>query len=117
MGLVSNGLAAMTGLLTIDDEVLEVNSIEVTGKTLDQVTDMMVANATNLIITVKPASQKNNIQKSYKSDPRYQTATLSSSQGGQQQHHQSDSDSDGDEVRDLSSFQPPPPPSTEKLTI
>ena len=35
--LVSNGLAAMTGLLAIDDEVLEVNSIEVTGKTLDQV--------------------------------------------------------------------------------
>ena len=27
----------MTGLLAIDDEVLEVNSIEVTGKTLDQV--------------------------------------------------------------------------------
>ena len=35
--LVSNGLAAMTGLLAIDDEVLEVNSIDVTGKTLDQV--------------------------------------------------------------------------------
>lgn len=27
----------MTGLLAVDDEVLEVNSIEVTGKTLDQV--------------------------------------------------------------------------------
>ena len=35
--LVPNGLAAMTGLLAVDDEVLEVNSIEVTGKTLDQV--------------------------------------------------------------------------------
>ena len=35
--LVANGLAAMTGLLAVDDEVLEVNSIEVTGKTLDQV--------------------------------------------------------------------------------
>ena len=57
---------------------------------------MMVANATNLIITVKPASQKNNIQKSYKSDPRYQQSNLTN------QHHGSDSDSDGDEVRDLS---------------
>lgn len=64
--LVPNGLAAMTGLLAVDDEVLEVNSIEVTGKTLDQVTDMMVANSANLIITVKPASQKNNISKNYK---------------------------------------------------
>ena len=32
---------------------------------------MMVANAANLIITVKPASQKNNIQKNYKADPKY----------------------------------------------
>ena len=33
------------------------NAIEVLGKSLDQVTDMMVANSQNLIITVKPASQ------------------------------------------------------------
>jgi len=72
-----------------------------------QVTDMMVANATNLIITVKPASQKNNIQKSYKSDPRYQQSNLTN------QHHGSDSDSDGDEVRDLSQH----PDQSEKLTI
>lgn len=32
-------------------QVLEVNGIDVNGKTLDQVTDMMVANAHNLIIT------------------------------------------------------------------
>lgn len=83
----------------------------------------MVANATNLIITVKPASQKNNIQKSYKSDPRYQTSQAGGGAAQHQHHHQSDSDSDGDEVRDLSSFQPqqqqqppPPPPSTEKNT-
>jgi len=31
---------------------------QVTGKTLDQVTDMMVANAHNLIVTVKPANQR-----------------------------------------------------------
>ncbi|KAJ9582702.1 hypothetical protein L9F63_022943, partial [Diploptera punctata] len=45
-------------LLAVNDEVLEVNGIEVNGKTLDQVTDMMVANSSNLIITVKPANQR-----------------------------------------------------------
>ncbi|KAJ8004703.1 hypothetical protein DPEC_G00139060 [Dallia pectoralis] len=59
--LVPGGLAESTGLLAINDEVLEVNGIEVTGKALDQVTDMMVANSHNLIITVKPVSQHNNI--------------------------------------------------------
>jgi len=94
--LVSNGLAAMTGLLAIDDEVLEVNSIEVTGKTLDQVTDMMVANAANLIITVKPASQKNNIQKNYKADPKYPKHVEGS-----------DSESDEDQVQEISTPQKP----------
>ena len=42
--LVPNGLAAMTGLLAVDDEVLEVNSIEVTGKTLDQVGHVAILN-------------------------------------------------------------------------
>lgn len=55
--LVPGGLAEGTGLLAVNDEILEVNGIEVIGKTLDQVTDMMVANSQNLIITVKPASQ------------------------------------------------------------
>ncbi|XP_059486208.1 partitioning defective protein 6 [Neocloeon triangulifer] len=55
--LVPGGLAESTGLLAVNDEVLEVNGIEVSGKTLDQVTDMMVANSSNLIITVKPANQ------------------------------------------------------------
>jgi len=35
--LVPGGLAESTGLLAVDDEVLEVNGIEVNGKTLDQV--------------------------------------------------------------------------------
>jgi partitioning defective protein 6 len=71
--LVPGGLAESTGLLAVNDEVLEVNGIEVTGKTLDQVTDMMVANSSNLIITVKPVNQRNNIanregsQRSHKS--------------------------------------------------
>lgn len=55
--LVPGGLAEGTGLLAVNDEILEVNGIDVTGKSLDQVTDMMVANSHNLIITVKPAQQ------------------------------------------------------------
>ncbi|KAM9445949.1 partitioning defective 6 homolog beta [Clarias gariepinus] len=59
--LVPGGLAESTGLLAVNDEVLEVNGIEVAGKSLDQVTDMMIANSHNLIITVKPANQRNNV--------------------------------------------------------
>lgn len=59
--LVKGGLAESTGLLGVNDEILEVNSIDVAGKSLDQVTDMMVANSHNLIVTVKPANQRNNV--------------------------------------------------------
>ncbi|XP_067906336.1 par-6 family cell polarity regulator gamma a [Heterodontus francisci] len=62
--LVPGGLAESTGLLAVNDEVLEVNGIEVMGKTLDQVTDMMIANSHNLIITVKPVNQRNNVNRS-----------------------------------------------------
>lgn len=62
--MVPGGLADSTGLLAVNDEVLEVNGIEVSGKSLDQVTDMMVANSHNLIITVKPANQRNNVVRS-----------------------------------------------------
>lgn len=55
--LVPGGLAESTGLLSVNDEVLEVNGIEVSGKSLDQVTEMMVANSQNLIVTVKPVYQ------------------------------------------------------------
>ncbi|VDP34238.1 unnamed protein product [Echinostoma caproni] len=54
-----DGIAYGTGLLAEDDEIIEVNGIEVYGKTMDQVTDMMVANSSNLIITVRPADQTN----------------------------------------------------------
>lgn len=54
--LVPGGLAEGTGLLSVNDEIIEVNGIETLGKTIDQVTDMMVANSQNLIITVKPSS-------------------------------------------------------------
>ncbi|XP_046869746.1 partitioning defective 6 homolog beta [Hypomesus transpacificus] len=59
--MVPGGLAESTGLLAVNDEVLEVNGIEVAGKSLDQVTDMMIANSHNLIVTVKPANQRNNV--------------------------------------------------------
>ncbi|XP_030645163.1 par-6 family cell polarity regulator gamma b [Chanos chanos] len=62
--MVPGGLAESTGLLAVNDEVLEVNGIEVTGKTLDQVTDMMIANSHNLIVTVKPVNQRNNVVRS-----------------------------------------------------
>ncbi|CAG0904562.1 unnamed protein product [Cyprideis torosa] len=56
--IVPGGLAESTGLLEVNDEVLEVNGIEVAGKSLDQVTDMMMANSANLIITTRPANQQ-----------------------------------------------------------
>ncbi|XP_016404681.1 partitioning defective 6 homolog beta-like [Sinocyclocheilus rhinocerous] len=62
--MVPGGLAESTGLLAVNDEVLEVNGIEVSRKSLDQVTDMMIANSHNLIITVKPANQRNNVVRS-----------------------------------------------------
>ncbi|XP_029023188.1 par-6 family cell polarity regulator gamma b [Betta splendens] len=62
--LVPGGLAESTGLLAVNDEVLEVNGIEVSGKSLDQVTDMMIANSHNLIVTVKPVNQRNNVVRS-----------------------------------------------------
>ena len=39
--LVPGGLAEMTGLLSVNDEVLEVNGIDVYGKTLDQVKSLV----------------------------------------------------------------------------
>ena len=38
--LVPGGLAEMTGLLAVDDEIIEVNGIEVMGKSLDQVCEL-----------------------------------------------------------------------------
>lgn len=99
--LVPGGLAESTGLLAVNDEVLEVNGIEVNGKTLDQVTDMMVANSSNLIITVKPANQRT------LAPPRRGSFSRNSQlSGGSHQSHQTtnsdDNDQDDqDEVRDL----------------
>uniref|UniRef100_A0A914DII0 PDZ domain-containing protein n=1 Tax=Acrobeloides nanus TaxID=290746 RepID=A0A914DII0_9BILA len=78
--LVEGGLAESTGLLAVNDEVLEVNGIDVQGKTLDQVTDMMVANAQNLIITTKPANQRNTLQRG--AHQRISASTNQSDAGG-----------------------------------
>ncbi|XP_054275047.1 partitioning defective protein 6 [Macrosteles quadrilineatus] len=106
--LVPGGLAESTGLLAVNDEVIEVNGIEVAGKTLDQVTDMMVANSWNLIITVKPANQRTvaprrgsfsrNSQLSSGSQQSAQSATTTGSD---------DDTYDRDEVVDLMSAETP----------
>ena len=111
--LVPGGLAESTGLLAVNDEVLEVNGIEVAGKSLDQVTDMMVANSSNLIITVKPANQRTlmtprrgsfsrNSGMSHGSMLSKSSTQSAGSAGGG--HGQSDGDHDEeDEIRDLTS--------------
>jgi len=93
--LVQGGLAESTGLLAVNDEVLEVNGIEVTGKSLDQVTDMMVANSSNLIITVKPVNQTNTLASS---SARHHPHRRSGVSVGS---NQSAVSIDSDEVKDL----------------
>ncbi|KAG2464805.1 PAR6G protein, partial [Polypterus senegalus] len=123
--MVPGGLAESTGLLAVNDEVLEVNGIEVTGKTLDQVTDMMIANSHNLIITVKPVNQRNNIIRSSRISGSSGQSTDSGSSTSHhslpapsslQQHllqnfHPDDleSDEETDIVIESSLRQPPPP--------
>ncbi|XP_055376210.1 partitioning defective protein 6 [Condylostylus longicornis] len=106
--LVPGGLAESTGLLAVNDEVLEVNGIEVAGKTLDQVTDMMVANSSNLIITVKPANQRALSSSTTNATTHLRGSMSRASQlsgGSQQSHHTNTSDEaeqdDQDEVVDL----------------
>ena len=68
--LLAGGLAESTGLLSVGDEIIEVNGIEVSGKTLDQVTDMMVANSQNLIITVRPQNDTFNLKRTISSSTK-----------------------------------------------
>ncbi len=97
--LVPGGLAESTGLLAVNDEVLEVNGIEVSGKTLDQVTDMMVANASNLIITVKPANLANTLSRG--STGRVSQISQGSEGARSSSLYASNSDDEADEVKDL----------------
>jgi partitioning defective protein 6 len=94
--LLAGGLAESTGLLSVGDEILEVNGIEVSGKTLDQVTDMMVANSHNLIITVRPQNDTFNLKRtmSTSSTTRNQNnMTNSSNQSGGLSDDEEDIDS------------------------
>jgi len=115
--LLAGGLAESTGLLAVNDEVLEVNGIEVAGKSLDQVTDMMVANSSNLIVTVKPANQRTIMPSGAAGGPRRGSFSRNSnmSQGSmlsRSSTHSNTNDSSGtgnehfdhdeeDEIRDL----------------
>ncbi|XP_053902145.1 partitioning defective 6 homolog beta [Malaclemys terrapin pileata] len=100
--LVPGGLAQSTGLLAVNDEVLEVNGIEVSGKSLDQVTDMMIANSRNLIITVRPANQRNNVVRNSRtsgsSGQSTDTSLLGYTPHTVQNFHPEEEDSDEDDI-------------------
>lgn len=95
--LLAGGLAESTGLLSVGDEIIEVNGIEVSGKTLDQVTDMMVANSHNLIITVRPQNDTFNLKPTISSStlPRQSSGT-SQPMNGSQLHNGLSDDEDGE---------------------
>lgn len=118
--LVPGGLAESTGLLAVNDEVLEVNGIEVAGKSLDQVTDMMVANSSNLIITVKPANQRG-MMTSSSSPARNSFGRASQFSEGSHQSQQSlpsdDDRYDQDEIRDLTGVHFDDPDPEERAPI
>ncbi|CAM4541412.1 partitioning defective 6 homolog alpha isoform X2 [Lepidochelys kempii] len=100
--LVKGGLAESTGLLAVSDEILEVNGIDVAGKSLDQVTDMMVANSHNLIVTVKPANQRNNVIRSSKASGSSGVSTDSTpSPASHYLNHYSTAEGESDEEGDL----------------
>ncbi len=72
--------------------------MQVLGKTLDQVTDMMVANASNLIITVKPANQRLTLQRPSRKGRVQQASGFPEERPAESQ---SDSEEDVDEIKDL----------------
>lgn len=70
--IVPGGLADTTNLLAENDEIIEVNGIEIGGsKRLDQVRDMMVANSSNLIITIRPAKLASFLSRSNNRDMKF----------------------------------------------
>ena len=117
--LVEGGLAESTGLLGIDDEVIEVNGIDVQGKTIDQVTDMMVANAHNLIVTIKPANQRNTLNHRTAARQHYElennrshgSTNMDYNRGGEGRHSAASSGfSTSEKGRYLRGAAPAPPP-------
>ncbi|XP_075389033.1 partitioning defective 6 homolog gamma [Tenrec ecaudatus] len=120
--MVPGGLAESTGLLAVNDEVLEVNGIEVAGKTLDQATDMMIANSHNLIITVKPANQRNNVVRGSRASGSSGQSTDSTASPQSlppvQNFHPDELESD--EEADIvieGALTPPPPPTGSLLRL
>lgn len=95
--LLAGGLAESTGLLSVGDEIIEVNGIEVSGKTLDQVTDMMVANSHNLIITVRPQNDTFNLKRTVSTTRSPSIRTPSSHPSGSQINAGMSDDDDDDE--------------------
>lgn len=51
--LLEGGLAESTGLLSVGDEIIEVCGISVEGKTIDQVTDMLLAQVSYFLYNYK----------------------------------------------------------------
>ncbi|KRZ90860.1 Inactive rhomboid protein 1 [Trichinella sp. T8] len=99
--LAAGGIAESTGLLAPNDEVLEVNGIEVAGKTLDQVTDMMIANASNLIITVRPADQRLTLARCAKNRGSAMSRESEARSSSVYASNDSDEEDQEDEVKDL----------------
>lgn len=56
------------------------------GKSIDQVTDMMVANAQNLIVTIKPANQRNTLHNKLNSRQQLQYFQHNKFSGDESKH-------------------------------
>lgn len=107
--VLPGGLAESTGLLAVNDEVLEVNGIDILGKTIEQVTDMMVANASNLILTIKPASQNhlNQLNDSFMSTiHQSRNPQFNQPPNIQKQHQQDHQLQKSDQQLSINNFQP-----------
>jgi partitioning defective protein 6 len=113
--LLAGGLAESTGLLSVGDEIIEVNGIEVSGKTLDQVTDMMVANSHNLIITVRPQNDTFNLKRTMSTSSTTRNPN-NISNSTNQSGGVSDDEEDFDRLHDIHiDSHLPKPPSVFKL--
>ncbi|CAF3458955.1 unnamed protein product [Rotaria socialis] len=120
--LLPGGLAESTGLLSVGDQIIEVNGIEVSEKTLDQVTDMMVANSHNLIITVRPQNDTFNLKRTASSvtrspmpSIRQNNTSSSTNQSGSQINGGMSDDDDSDLYRSHNSSHLQKTPSVLKL--
>ena len=51
--IIPGGLVERSRLLSVGDEIRDVNGVDTTGKTVDQVADMFIANYRKLTMTIK----------------------------------------------------------------